>query len=164
MSCEHTIIYIQGDDLEGSKDNKADAREKAACTVTIGKHSIRHYHATGSSEARFEATCNEDTHAVWDARRMRYVVGRCRVTRHLSANNMKTAASRPLGMMVAWILNADSWTSKEDHCDDLYIKCISWERRAECRELLRKTPNGALLMSFERKKNVGESEEPRDDP
>ena len=160
------VTYIQGDAAASSSTiNEPTQNEKAACSVWVGNIAcIRFYNATASSDARFEATCYDPEHGVWDPKRMRRVIGRCRLTRHLSAGNMRTAASRPLGLMMTWCLNHDHYPSKEDHCDEFLLKCLTMEQRTESRELCRNTPNGPLLLSYERKKFPGESEEPIDDP
>lgn len=97
---------------------------------------------------------------VWDKAKGRYITGRCRLTRFLSATNANKSDSRPCGLMVAWLLSAEHLTTFEDHQNKFYIACTEWERRLFCRELLRKVPNGAILMSWERKKKDGEEEEP----
>ena len=138
--------------------------EKAACTASIGEHYLRFYRATAYSEARFEATCYDPRHTVWDAAKNRWVAGRCRLTRHLSEGNMKSAASRPVGLMVAWLLNAEHFHDFSRHQDRLLINCTLLGERQSAREWFRTQPNGAVMMGFERAKGDDEGEEPVDCP
>ena len=73
---------------------------------------------------------------------------------------MDKPSSRPLGLLVVWLISCDHLATFEDHQDKLYMRCIPWERRAECREWLRKVEGGAMLLSYERKKKPDEKEEP----
>ena len=151
--------------MEGaSSSSSAKPSTAAVCVVWIGQHSIKYYHATPNSDARFEATCNDEKHKVFDVKNGKWVGGRCRLTRHLSEANMTKAASRPLGMMVAWIFNHKFFNCFEEHQDEVLQKCIPLEQRIEARNYLRTLENGAVLMSFERKCLPGESEESKESP
>ena len=149
--------------VEEDADTELASHEAAACTVKFDGHAIRFYHATKGKEARFEATCSDPEHQVWNPKTARKET-RCRMTRHLSEANLERAASRPLGLMVAWLMNHVHFGDFKDHQDELFIRCITREQRVACRELLRKMVNGAFLLSCERKKKVGEEEEPLDAP
>lgn len=145
-------------------DEERKPTEKAAVIVWIGDHAIRFYRETKTAYARFEATCYDPRHRTWNKEKLKWNVGRCRLTRHMSPGNMSTAASRCCGLMGAWLKNSIHFSSFEEHQDVLCIKATLQIEREESREEIRGLPNGAVLLSFERKKYDGETEEPSDCP
>ena len=161
------VLYVQGepdaDDTEPAGCEKAN--QKAAVTVDVGIHHICYYEATDTKPPRFEATCMDEGHKVWDPKVAKWRVGRCRLTRFLSEESMSGPSGRPLGLMVAWLRNGQYWTSFEEHTDKLMLKATPFEQRQACREWLRTAPNGARLLSMERPRAADEKfEEPEECP
>ena len=133
---------------------------KARCTVSVGEnHSISYYDATSDSTARFEATCRDPNHK--DAAG-RYT---CRLTRHITEESLQNASSRPLGLLMAWLLIHHLFPNKQKHTDKVIIKALLYEERLEGREQLRLLPNGPYMLSLERNRLPSEpSEEPMASP
>ena len=87
---------------------------------------------------------------------------KCRKSRTGAAGRIK-AQGRPLGALLAWLLDGDSYVSEEDHKYLLSFEQIPYETRCIAREMLAGTDGADGLFSKEgpENDNDGPSGEPR---
>jgi hypothetical protein len=104
-------------------------------------------------DGRFEAVCRHPSHLP---------KGRCRLTRtcERSLDETSEAQGRPLGLMSSWLLRADMFASKEEHCDLFALFVLTHEERLEARHQLQALPFGPQLCDAERASREGEGAEP----
>jgi hypothetical protein len=90
----------------------------------------------------------------------------CRLTRSAKPSKWKTrlGQGRPLGLLVAWLMNTNSLGDKAEHCNAFVVMGLSQEIRLAARDTLRGMPNGQALLDCERPLKDGEGPEPEDVP
>lgn len=133
------------DDMDGV-DRKVDHKVELD-----GIGSIVYY----TSKERFVAYCGRAAHS-GEAQP-------CSRERTTMAVATAPEKGRPLGFLMAWLLDAESWDSRALHCNKA-ICMYSEEKRIEGRETLRVLPGTEKLFLLERRKREGEPEEPLKQP
>lgn len=108
-----------------------------------------------ASTQQFSAHCNFPSH------------GRlCRLRRTVKASTRNDAQGRPGGLLLAWVANAELYSSLEEHQAAGQKGTVEWqewaqfEHRARHRQAMRGKPVSAALQGNERARLAGEGEEP----
>ena len=70
---------------------------------------------------------------------------------------------RPLGFLMAWLLDGPAWGQKDEHCDK-HLAVYSHADRLHAREQLKLVPGSEVLFALERPKRLGEADEPAGQP
>lgn len=105
-----------------------------------------------AGDNRFEAVCSCHTPTG---------SSRCILTRTSAGSNRKKSQGRPLGLLAAWLLNAEVMGTKDDHCNRLWLlSSLSKEDRLAARRYLASLPAGPNLLACERAKAQNEDSEP----
>ena len=110
--------------------------------------SLRFYFADG----RFEASCPNLLHMLGDHK--------CRLTRTCHGNGDNEEAGRPVGLMIAWLLDAFSDVDGETHRSVWKLLTYNLSDRRAAREIVTGLGGGADLLAKEREPREGEPEEP----
>jgi hypothetical protein len=152
--------------LGGEGADDADDRLPPLGGAAVGERSLAVELPGGTlrffyGDGRFEATCYNDAHRTVDGTR-------CRLTRTAVGAEEpippgSEANGRPAGLMGAW-LAYHILPSREDHRAVFFVATIPRDERISARDQIRDAPRGALLLSCERHRRLGEPEEPLDCP
>lgn len=109
-------------------------------------------------DSRFEAVCRFHQEA-GDSRR-------CRLTRLATKNRSRKAQGRPLGLMLAWLEDAECRPgSRSEHVLPMHVgTSYSYDKRRYYRNLLKNMDNGPLLLEKERPQGEDPDSEPEGCP
>ena len=129
-----------------ASSRREGGREKAEAVFEIdGVGRISYY----QKHKRFECICFR--HSKTDER--------CVLTRTAAMNPRRPSQGRPLGLMMAWLLNASTFSDKAEHGDKFLVQCVcSKPVRLHGRSELRKHPEGRELETKEERPDGADSE------